>query len=194
VNAEPLPDVLGIAVDVAKRLDDAGIPYVIGGSLASSIHGEPRATMDVDVVADLPQDAITRLVGALRPDYYVDEDAARDAVRSQGSFNAVDTRSGVKVDFFVAGSDPFDRERLLTRIAVMVPSDPPCSLWFDTAEHTLLRKLEWYRRGGEVSERQWRDVLAIVALQGGTLDHLELDRWAPSLGVSDLLKRSMGTG
>ncbi|MBK8648120.1 MAG: hypothetical protein IPN16_16590 [Gemmatimonadetes bacterium] len=147
--------------------------------------------MDVDVVADLPLEAIARLVAGLRPEYYVDEEAARGAVQSRGAFNAVHMHSGVKVDFFIAGSDPFERERLRTRIAVLVTVDPPRSLWFDTAEHTLLRKLEWYRRGGEVSERQWRDVLAIVALQGATLDRLELDRWATTLGVSDLLKRSM---
>lgn len=147
--------------------------------------------MDVDVVADLPLEAIARLVAGLRPAYYVDDEAARGAVQSCDSFNAVHLHSGVKVDFFIAGSDPFERERLRTRIAVLVTVDPPRSLWFDTAEHTLLRKLEWYRRGGEVSERQWRDVLAIVALQGATLDRLELDRWATTLGVSDLLKRSM---
>lgn len=188
---EPIPDVLAIAIDVAKRLDDVEVPYVIGGSLASSVHGEPRATMDVDVVADLPLEAIARLVAGLRPEYYVDEEAARGAVQSRGAFNAVHMQSGVKVDFFIAGSDPFERERLRTRIAVLVTVDPPRSLWIDTAEHTLLRKLEWYRRGGEVSERQWRDVLAIVALQGATLDREELDRWATTLGVSDLLKRSM---
>jgi len=188
---EPLPDVLAVAADVAHRLEVASIPYVIGGSLASSVHGEPRATMDVDVVTDVPLASIARLVAALRPDYYVDEGAARDAIRSGGSFNAVHMRAGVKVDFFVAGSDPFELERLRTRIAVLVREDPPVSLWFDTAEHTLLRKLEWYRRGGEVSDRQWRDVLAIVALQGEHLDRAELARWASTLGVADLLNRCM---
>lgn len=189
---EPIPDVLAIAADVALRLEAASIPYVIGGSLASSVHGEPRATMDVDMVADLPFEAIGRVVDALRPDYYVDEGAARGAVRAGGSFNAVHMRSGVKVDFFVAGSDPFERERLRTRIAIPVQADPPRNLWFDTAEHTLLRKLEWYRRGGEVSDRQWRDILAIVALQGANLDRAELTRWAATLGVTDLLERSLG--
>jgi hypothetical protein len=120
VLPEPIPDVLAIAIDVAKRLDDAEVPYVIGGSLASSVHGEPRATMDVDVVADLPLEAIARLVAGLRPEYYVDEEAARGAVQSRGAFNAVHMHSGVKVDFFIAGSDPFERERLRTRIAVLV--------------------------------------------------------------------------
>ncbi len=173
------------------RLESAAIPYVIGGSLASSIHGEPRATMDVDVVADIPLEEVRRVCAALRPDYYVDEEAARDAVRAHGSFNAVHMLAGVKVDFFVAGSDAFERERLRTRIAVPVRQDPPLSLWFDTPEHTILRKLEWFRRGGEASDRQWRDILAIIALQGEKLDRVELRRWAATLGVADLLQRCL---
>jgi hypothetical protein len=191
VSPEALPDVLTVAVDVTTRLESVPVPYVIGGSLASSVHGEPRATMDVDVVADLRPEAIARLIAELRPDYYVDEDAAREAVRTSGTFNAVHTNVGVKVDFFVAGGDAFELERLRTRISVPVSTEPPRALWMDTAEHTLLRKLEWYRRGGEVSDRQWRDVLAIVALQGSALDRTELTRWAPVLGVSDLLARSL---
>jgi len=192
VSLEPLPDVLAIALDIAGRLESVHVRYVIGGSLASSVHGEPRATMDVDVVTDLSPEAIARLIGALRPDYYVDEDAARDAVGAGDAFNAVHVRAGIKVDFFVAGTDAFERERLQRRIAVPVGSAPARTLWIDTAEHTMLRKLEWYRRGGEVSDRQWRDVLAIIALQGEALDRGTLKRWAPVLGVSDLLERILG--
>lgn len=191
MNAEPLPDVLAIAIDVASRLEEIPVPYVIGGSLASSLHGEPRATMDVDVVTDLSAETTAGLIAALRPDYYVDEDAARVAVTTSGSFNAVHTGAGVKVDFFVAGSDAFELERLRTRIAVSIGATPPRTLWMDTAEHTVLRKLEWYRRGGETSDRQWRDVLAIIALQGESLDRAVLARWAPVLDVSDLLARSL---
>ncbi len=183
-----------MAVDVTRRLESIHVPYVIGGSLASSVYGEPRATMDIDVVADLRPEAISRLVATLRPDYYVDEDVARDAAGTGGSFNAVHSRAGVKIDFFVAGADAFELERLRTRVAVPVSAVPAQVLWIDTAEHTVLRKLEWYRRGGEVSERQWRDVLAIIALQGEALDRGELARWAPLLGVSDLLARSLGDG
>jgi hypothetical protein len=191
VNPEPLPDVLVIALDMASHLESANVRYVIGGSLASSVHGEPRATMDVDVVTDLSQEAIARLIAALGSDYYVDAEAAQDAVASGSTFNAVHMRAGIKIDFFVAGTDPFEHERLERRIAVPVGSAPGRTLWMDTAEHTMLRKLEWYRRGGEVSDRQWRDVLAIVAVQGEALDRRTLARWAPVLGVSDLLARSL---
>ncbi len=186
-----LPDVLAIALDVARRLDSIKVPYVIGGSLASSVHGEPRTTLDVDLVADLRQDAIAALMAALLPDYYVAEDAARDAVRTGGTFNAVHAGAGVKIDFFVAGADAFEHERLRTRIGVTIGALPTQTLWMDTAEHTVLRKLEWYRRGGEVSDRQWRDVRAIIALQGDKLNRDTLSRWASVLGVSDLLARCL---
>lgn len=188
-----MPDVVEVATDVAGRLEALAIPYLISGSLASSVHGEPRATMDVDLVADLRPEQVEHLAAALRPEYYVDEDVMREATRTGGSFNAVHTRAGVKVDVFVAGEDPFEQARLRSRIAVAVTRAPSPPLWFDTAEHTLLRKLEWYRRGGEVSERQWRDVQAIIALQGASLDHAVLTHWAAALGVEDLLRRAWGT-
>ena len=134
---EPLFDVLAIATDVATRLESLAVPYVIGGSLASSLHGEPRATMDVDLVADLRPERIADLGARLRPDYYVDDDAARDAVRTRGSFNAVHVRAGVKIDFFVASGDAFELERLRTRIAVSVSATSSHCLWMDTAERAL---------------------------------------------------------
>lgn len=192
MSSKALPDVIAVAVDVTARLERIGVSYVIGGSLASSVHGEPRATVDIDIVADLSALVAPRLVEALLPAYYLDADVVRDAAKTGGSFNAIHTAAGIKVDFFVAGSDAFDLERLQSRIEVSMSDDPPHALWMDTAEHTLLRKLEWYRRGGEVSERQWRDVISIVAMQGDSLDQTELARWAPRLGVSDLLAKVMG--
>lgn len=191
MGADSLPDVLAIALDVTSRLEHLDVPYVIGGSLASSVHGEPRATMDIDLVADLKPDSVERLVAILRPDYYVDDAAARDAVRTAGAFNAVHVHAGIKVDFFVAGGDAFELERLRTRVAVPVGTPRSHTLWIDTAEHTVLRKLESYRRDGEVSDRQWRDVLAILAVQGTSLNRQALARWASVLGVADLLARSM---
>lgn len=136
-----------------------------------------------------PEETIAWLVASLHPDYYVDEDAARDAVKAGGTFNVVHVRAGIKIDFFVAGADAFERERLRKRVPIRPDSALRQTLWIDTAEHTILRKLEWYRRGGEVSERQWRDVLAIIAVQGETLDRDTLENWAQILGVSDLLAR-----
>ena len=186
---DELTDPVAIALDVGARLDAVGAAWVIGGSIAGSVHGEPRATQDVDMVVALRARAVKAFAEALGRDYYVDVDEMRAAVRSGGSFNAVHFDSAIKVDFFVAGDDAFEAERLACRLRLEVPGGV---LHVDTAEHTVLRKLEWYRRGGEVSERQWRDVQAIVRLQGDRLDRERLQRWASRLGVTDLLGRVLG--
>lgn len=184
-------DLFAVAADVARRLEETGVRYVISGSIASSLHGEPRSTLDIDLVADLHESQVPLFVAALLPTYYVDADAALEAVRSAGSFNAVHIASSIKVDFFVAGADAFEQRRLLTALEVLAPPPVRHVLRIDTAEHVLLRKLEWYRRGGEVSDRQWRDVIAIAAVHGARLDLGELQRWAPALGVEDLLSRCL---
>lgn len=108
-----------------------------------------------------------------------------------GSFNAIHLPTGVKIDVFVAGRDAFEHERLKNAIRVRLSSGSSPLVAVDTAEHTVLRKLEWYRRGGEVSERQWRDVVAIVRLNGERLDRERLRSWADRLGVPDLLERAL---
>ena len=110
----------------------------------------------------------------------------RGTVAAGESFNAVHFASAIKVDFFVAGDDPFEAERLQRRERIEMPNG---AVYVDTAEHTMLRKLEWYRRGGEVSERQWRDVQAIARVQGDRLDREHLRLWATRLDVLDLLER-----
>jgi len=184
----PLQDPIEIATDTGARLDALGVAWVTGGSIASSVHGEPRSTQDVDMVVALLDRHVTPFAKAIGRDYYVDADAMRLAVTSGESFNAVHFASAIKVDFFVAGDDPFEAERLRSRQRIEMPNGV---LYVDTAEHTLLRKLEWYRRGGEVSERQWRDVQAIARIQGDFLDQDHLRLWAGRLGVMDLLERVM---
>ena len=181
-------DPIDIAADTGARLDALGVPWVIGGSIASSVHGEPRSTQDVDMVVALLDRHVTPFAKAIGSDYYVDADVMRAAVISGGSFNAVHFASAIKVDFFVAGDDAFEAERLRSRQRVELPNGV---LFVDTAENTLLRKLEWYRRGGAISDRQWRDVQAIVRIQGDSLDVDHLRVWAGRLGVLDLLERVM---
>lgn len=187
-------DVLSVALDFAGRLGREGIRYVVGGSLASSMHGEPRSTLDVDLVADIRPAQLDPLVTSLSDDYYVDADVAKEAVATASAFNAIHTRTSVKVDVFVAGDDRFEAERLRAAVEVPLAGTAGARLRIDAATHLLLRKLEWYRRGGEVSERQWRDVVGIVAAQGDRLDRAVLDRWAPVLGVQDLVHRLLARG
>lgn len=195
VTPDADPDPIAVAVSFAGTLERLGIPYLIGGSMASSVHGEPRSTNDIDIVADLTAESLHILLDAIRTDYYVSEDAAQGAVQAAergepgGSFNLIHIGGAIKVDLFVAGRDPFEAERLRSRQRIQVSPDSSASLFIDTAEHSLLRKLEWFRRGGEASDRQWRDVVAIARIQGDRLDRARLALWADRLGVSDLLVR-----
>jgi hypothetical protein len=190
VAPDSLPDPIAVAASFAQLLERLYIPYVIGGSLASSVHGEPRSTNDIDVVADVRARHIDDLVRDLANDHYVSREAVEDAVRSTGTFNVIQIHGAIKIDVFVVGNDPFDRERLRHREQIRVSSDPPIDLFIDSAENTVLRKLEWYRRGGEVSERQWRDVVGILRIQTPTLDWSHLDQWAARLHVADLLAKA----
>lgn len=162
VAPDGLPDPLAVAVAFSALLERLGVPYVIGGSFASSVHGEPRSTSDIDIVADLRIEQVSAFVAMIGPDYYVSADAVRNAVHSRSSFNVIHAHAGIKVDVFIAGQDPFEQERLKRRQPVRPLADSGPTLFVDTAEHSILRKLEWFRRGGEVSERQWRDVLAML--------------------------------
>jgi len=189
---EGLPDPLRVALVFAAILDRLGVPYVTAGSFASSLHGEPRSTDDVDLVADLRAGHAAPLVSALRGAWYVSEEAVGDAIARGASFNAVHLASGVKVDVFVVGTDPFDVHRVGRGQSVRVGAEPGAMLRVDTAEYTVLRKLEWFRRGGEASDRQWRDVVGILRAQGTRLDRAELAAWSERLGVADLLTRALG--
>jgi len=188
---EHLPDPLFVALDFATILERLEIPYVIGGSVASSIHGEPRSTHDVDFVVELEATKVGQLTELLQPTYYVDRDTALHAAQSATSFNAIHLATAVKVDVFVAGGDPFDNERIRRRDAQQVGPVPTAILYVDTPEYTVLRKLEWYRRGDELSERQWLDVLGILRTQGARLDREIMMTWSERLGVVDLLERAI---
>jgi len=187
---DSLPEPVAVASSIANSLTRIGVSYVIGGSFASSVHGEPRSTNDVDVVADLRQSDADAFIAAIGPEYYVSRAAVVDAIRDGAAFNVIHTPTAVKVDIFVVGADGFDRERLKSRMPVAFASESDSvTLFVDTAENTILRKLEWFRRGGESSERQWRDVVGIMEAQAGRLDRVHLRDWAARLEVADLMDR-----
>lgn len=194
MTPDRLPDPLEVALEVARLLEQLEIPYLAAGSLASSLHGEPRSTNDVDFVVDLLPGRVPGFLTALGDHYYVSAEAVTEAVRAGGAFNLIHFATAVKVDLFVAGDDAFDAERLATRRRERIGATDSEALDVDTAEHTILRKLEWYRRGDEVSERQWRDVLGVIRAQGSRLDWDRLAAWAPRLGVADLLERARREG
>jgi hypothetical protein len=182
---------IAITLRVIQELDKLNVPYLIGGSLASALYGEPRATIDADVVADLHIEHAAPLVRALSGEFYIAQDAVLDAIRTQRSFNVIHLATGFKVDIFVRKKRAFDDSQFARRTRQIVATDPERSAYIASAEDTILAKLEWYKIGGSVSERQWRDILGILKTQSGTLDQTYLRHMAIQLGVTDLLARAI---
>jgi hypothetical protein len=178
-----------VALLVAQALDGCGVRYLVGGSLASSVSGEPRSTLDVDLVVALTEADVTKIVTALGSEFHVDPESLRRAIREKSSANLVHFATSIKVDLFIMGGSPIDEEQMNRRQRLKVATDPDRYLYVYTAEDILLQKLRWYRMGNEISDRQWRDILGIVLVQGDGLDEEYLQRGARELDVSDLLVR-----
>jgi hypothetical protein len=177
-------------MQVVQALEAVEAPYFITGSLASAIFGPARSTADVDLVADLRPGQVEAFRTALGDGFYADIEAIRDAVMRRGSFNLIHRDSMYKVDVFVSRARPFDESRFARRSTIVIAADPERRAFVATAEDVVLAKLEWYEAGGRVSERQWRDVLGVLAVQAGRLDLPYLREWATSLGVPALLERA----
>jgi hypothetical protein len=186
-----LTEQIAVTLAVTDALEALGVPYVIGGSFASATHGVMRATMDADLVADLRVAHAEPLAWALGEAFYADAEMMRDAIRRRASFNVIHLETMFKVDVFTAKPRPFDRAQLSRRQRHQLSEEPERYVYIATAEDIVLAKLEWYRMGGEASDRQWRDVLGVLTLQGDRLDLDYLRRMAATLGVSDLLERAV---
>lgn len=186
-----MDEILEITIHVARTLDRLGVPYLIGGSLASSLHGIPRSTQDVDIVAELTQSHVAGLVGALHDSFYLDEGAIREAVEQRLSFNLIHLRTLLKVDVFVAKDDEAARAQMRRRLRYEISPEDGEALTLASAEDVVAHKLYWYSLGDEVSERQWSDAIGVLRVQGPRLNQEILRRAATLLGVDALLRRAL---
>jgi hypothetical protein len=168
-----------LLVDCLQRLNRAEITYYLTGSMASNYWGIPRSTHDLDFVIQLPPSATAKIVAAFSPDYFIDEASVRAAYQPPRQFNAIDTRSALKVDFWLPSPAPFEREMLRRRMHVILFGKPA---WITTAEDSILHKLVWNKI--TPSDRQLRDAAGVVAVQLDKLDRSYLQHWAGALGVS----------
>lgn len=184
-----LPEPLAVTIKVTAALEALGIAYAIGGSLASTVYGEVRTTQDSDILSDMRPEHIDPFVQALQAEFFMDPQMIADAIARNSSFNIIHRESMFKVDVFIPAQTPFNRSQLNRARRHAVSADAAIAADFCSAEDTLLPKLQWFRMGGETSERQWRDALGILKTQAGALDQEYLRNWAHELGITDLLER-----
>jgi hypothetical protein len=186
---QPLANLRGVR-EVIHVFDKLGIPYALGGSLASSIYGIERYTRDGDLTVEPFPGKESQLMAAFGPEYYLSLSALQEALRRRSSFNIINTSTGFKVDVFVRKDDPFEKTAMGRRTALILPDGPEQPIVVHSPEDTILFKLRWYRLGDESSEQQWKDVLNMLKVQAGKLDEPYLDHWAADLKVGDLLARA----
>lgn len=187
MHNEPVEVTLKVT-DVFEKL---GVPYLITGSLASALYGMVRTTQDSDIVAEMRSEHRVPFVAALHDEFYVDGEMIADAIQRHSSFNLIHRESMFKVDVFIPHPRPFLQSQLNRAQRQTFTFGSEVSAKFASPEDTILSKLEWYRLGSEVSERQWRDILGVMKTRAGELDLDYLRKWAGELNVTDLLERAL---
>jgi hypothetical protein len=181
---------LVVLLELSRAFDRLGIDYVVVGSIASSIHGEYRASGDIDIVANIRAEQIQSLVRALETSFYIDAEAVSRAVALGRKFNVIHLSAIFKADIF-APSTALGRQQLVRRQLHKLDPDMQDEVWVATAEDMILYKLDWYRTGEGVSEVQWRDIRGIIGTRGEQLDFDYLRQWADHEGLTELLGRAL---
>ncbi|OGQ35565.1 MAG: hypothetical protein A3F16_00135 [Deltaproteobacteria bacterium RIFCSPHIGHO2_12_FULL_43_9] len=174
---------------VIRTLSNLQIPYYIGGSVASSVYGAFRATRDVDIVSNLRIKDVDNFVDALKEEYYVDRDMIIEAIRRRSSFNVIHLKTMFKIDIFILKERQFDKTALKRKREDTLSGASPLKLFISSPEDIILHKLEWYKLGGCISERQIEDIKNIILVQAKNLDMPYINQWADKLGVSEILEK-----
>ncbi len=180
-----------VTLKVTSILEKLGVPYLIGGSLASTLYGMIRTTQASDIIAEMHPEHIQPFVSSLQNEFFIDEEMIADSIQHNSSFNIIHRDSMFKVDVFIPHPRPFQQSQIARAQRQTFSLESEMSANFASAEDTILSKLEWYRMGGEVSERQWRDILGVLKTRAGELDLNYLRKWAQDLKVTNLLERAL---
>jgi hypothetical protein len=182
-------DASEVTLSVITVLEELGVRYLIGGSLASTVHGTPRATLDADLLADVKPEHMEQIHKKLNHEFYISEEDMGNAIKRRTSFNMIHLNTLFKIDIFLPKNRPFDDQQFKNRALYIVAHNPERTAYIASAEDTILAKLEWYRLGNEASERQWRDVIGIIKVQDKRLNLEYLRQTASELGVLDLINK-----
>ncbi len=184
-------ETLLVAHTVGTALESLGAEWYVGGSVASSVHGIPRATQDADIIATLRPGQGRKLASLLGEDFYIDGDTAETAIRACRSFNVIHLETMFKVDIFPSQGDAYSRRAMQSRLVRVVSDVPLLSLPVATAEDTVAHKLFWFRQADESSDKQWRDLVGVLKTLGRDIDQPRLRLACMDLGVEDLIDRAL---
>jgi len=183
-------EVLKDFTDILERL---GISYAIGGSMASSIYGMVRFTQDADITVEPFENQADQLYQLLRHRYYISKEAMTAALMQRGSFNVIHLESAFKIDVFICKDTAFEKQLILRRKLLRFSDSVDKDFAVVSPEDIVLLKLRWYLEGGQISDRQWQDVLGILSVQKKDLDLEYLNRWAAVLGINELFQKAVNT-
>lgn len=174
---------------LVRELEATNVPYMFVGSHASSFHGYPRTTADVDIVIDPTRSTLDALLARLTPEhYYVNDDTARTALRTRSMFNVIDQKTGYKADLIVRKNRPFSIEEFSRRTKGIIEG---VEAHVASVEDTIVSKLEWAKAGE--SERQLRDVSEMLKVHRDRLDRAYIERWVRELDLDELWQRVQPT-
>ncbi len=175
---------------LADVLDSLGIRYAIGGSVASALYGTVRFTRDADITVEPFSPVADRLYELLQGEFYISREAMEEALRSHGSFNVIHFETAFKIDLFIQGPREFEGRLLERRRMLRLSDESGRDVSVVSPEDIILLKLGWFRQTECMSQRQWDDVLGVLAVQGDALDFEYLTTSARELGLEELLNRA----